>query len=175
MAFDRLVDGMLDLAADVYAAERVKWPAYGGPIKGMIDALEARAASQRRQATGRGGPNGCVSHDAAHRMVQRFPENPSSYLVLSVAYLQRYKNAWKCNDLKLVRQEMVQSVEAARHAPFLILKTGMFSGFSRTASSGSRGCRSHKAHRFRGHALRLAIAPALWHLHYSATQVSASL
>ena len=65
----------------------------------------------------------------AQRLARRFPEHPTSLLVLSDAYFQRSKNAWKHNDVCAVRSALHQSIEALHRASFSILKMWKFTGF----------------------------------------------
>ena len=45
------------------------------------------------------------------RLVQRFPDDLGAYLVLSEAYAQQAKNAWKRKDMGAIRRGLVQSIE----------------------------------------------------------------
>lgn len=116
-ALDRQIDDMLDFAAKVYAEQDMNWPAYRGAITGMTGELATRAASQRKTGQLDEADRTVASLVIlANRLLRRYPEHPSSHLVLNDAYLQRSKNAWKRNDLPAVRQALVQSVEALQRA-----------------------------------------------------------
>lgn len=50
------------------------------------------------------------------RLVQRFPEDLGSYLVLGEAYAQQAKNSWKRKDVGAIRRHLVQSIEVLTRA-----------------------------------------------------------
>ena len=104
-AFGRHVDGMLDLAADVDKAGGIKRVADVGPIIGMIVGLSSTAARQRKAGQLDEADRTVDWYMIlANRMLRLHPGYPTSYLVLSDAYSQRSKNAWKRKDLPAVKQ-----------------------------------------------------------------------
>jgi hypothetical protein len=52
----------------------------------------------------------------ARRLVRDFPDRAESSIVLSDAYCQISKNAWKYDDYDTIERSLGQAVEAARHA-----------------------------------------------------------
>ena len=52
----------------------------------------------------------------ADRLVAHFPERPVAYLVLSEAFVQQSKTAWRDNDVTAVNRLERQALDAARHA-----------------------------------------------------------
>ena len=52
----------------------------------------------------------------ARRLVQDYPSQPESHMVLSEAYFQVSKNAWKREDYPAIEQELRQALDSARHA-----------------------------------------------------------
>ena len=52
----------------------------------------------------------------ARRLVQDYPSQPESHMVLSEAYFQMSKNAWKRKDYPAIEQELRQALDSARHA-----------------------------------------------------------
>ena len=52
----------------------------------------------------------------ARQLVREFPDWADSFIVLSDAYCQISKNAWKYEDYDTIERSLGQAVEAARHA-----------------------------------------------------------
>ncbi len=83
----------------------------------LADLVTIRAAEQRR--IGRlGDADGTVRGLMvfAWRLVRDHPDQPESHMILSVAYLQVSKNAWKREDYPAIERALRQSLKSARHA-----------------------------------------------------------
>ncbi len=116
-ALDREADSILSLLAHVFEALEIKWPTSGGAIGGMINELAARAANYRKAGRlDEADRTVAFLTTLAQRWVSSFPEDPVSYLVLSAAFLQRSKNAWKRDDRPAIKQALGQSINALNRA-----------------------------------------------------------
>jgi hypothetical protein len=82
--------------------------------------VTGRAAEQRRidQLRAAEGTVGRLMA-FARRLVRHYPDQPESHMVLSEAYLQVSKNAWKREDYPAIERALRQALESARHAAHL--------------------------------------------------------
>ena len=84
---------------------------------GMMDPAISKAAEQRR--IGRLGDAEVTVGRLmafARRLVQHYPSQPESHLVLSQAHFQMSKNPWKREDYAAIEQALRKALESARYA-----------------------------------------------------------
>jgi eukaryotic-like serine/threonine-protein kinase len=116
-ALNREVEDILDLNNAYVALMGVRLSATHGAIGRMTDTLAGSAANYRK-ASKLEEADRLVSLLMAigQRFVRSFPEDANSFWILSEAYMQRSKNAWKRKDLGAVKRELTQSLEAINRA-----------------------------------------------------------
>ena len=120
-AQDRVVAEIFSRMSDLHKALKMEWPTPPGFKPDMGDALSGRAAFHRKAGRLDKADRTVAFFIAiARRLVDEFPDHAGPYHILSDAYSQQSKNAWKRNDLAAVKQALTNSVEAVHRATVLL-------------------------------------------------------
>ncbi len=116
-ALRRDADRIVRLLRDVCEGAELRAPARKVLGSWMIAELVSQAAKQRKAGVlAEAEESVAFLMEIAHELVREFPKEAGSYVVLSEAFLQEYKNAWKRNPPQGIRRGLIQSIDAIQRA-----------------------------------------------------------
>jgi hypothetical protein len=95
------------------ALRGAEWPAYGIFTTEVLAELASTAAGHRAAERFEAGEKTAeFLMNLANQLVRDFPQDARSHILLSEAFLQQSKNAWRRNDHPGIRQALTRSVES---------------------------------------------------------------